>query len=672
MEDALQHTWRRAVRRRLLVVAAIFGLWAVAVQVRLVWLQVVRHDYYVQRAERQQQRTLTLPAERGDIRDRDGRMLATSADAATIYAVPTEIDDPVATTNALCRVLDGCRQSREWRDALLERLSRRRAFAYVKRQVSPDEARAVKALDLAGIGFSTESRRFYPNRELLAPVLGYVGVDNKGLGGLEQTYDRVIRGEEGMSLVFTDARRHAYDRVDRPPTVGASLELTIDAVLQHAVERELRAGVEAARAEGGVAIVMDPWTGEVLAMASLPTFNPNVYGEFDPESRRNRAVMDIYEPGSTFKTITASAAFEEGVLTPDTPIDCAPGYITIGTRRVNDMHRYGVLSFAEVLAKSSNVGAIKAGFRVGGERMLRYVRRFGFGTRLSRDLPGEQAGIVWPELNDSALASVSMGYQIGVTPLQMAAAVSSIANGGRLFRPRVVRAVVRDGVRTPVEPDVIRQTVSPRTAAIMTSVMEGVVDHGTARSARIDGYTIAGKTGTSEKIENGVYVKQKHMASFVGFIPSRSPAVTVLVVIDTPRAIGRTGGVVAAPVFRRISEVVLRQLAVPRNLNPEKPVLVARRQETPVTPVKYGAPQIVPSAPVVPARDGLMPDLSGLSARSAIRQLARLGLAPSVEGLGVVAAQHPAPGTPLDPGTRVRLELERLPLRTPREGAGLP
>lgn len=664
-------TWRRTVRRRLLAVAVIFGLWAVAVEARLVWLQVVRHEYYVQRAERQQQRTITLPAERGDILDRDGRVLATSAEATTIYAVPTEIDDPVATTDALCRVLEGCRESKAWRDALLERLSRRRPFAYVKRQVSPEEARAVKALDLEGIGFSSESRRFYPNRELLAPVLGYVGIDNKGLGGLEQTYDRVIRGEDGMSIVFTDARRHAYDRVDRPPTRGASLELTIDAVLQHAVERELRAGVEAANADGGVAIVMDPWNGEILAMASLPTFNPNVYGEFSPEHRRNRAVMDIYEPGSTFKTITASAAFEEGILTPETPIDCSPGYILIGSRRVNDMHRYGVLSFADVLAKSSNVGAIKAGFRVGGERMLRYVRRFGFGSRLSPDLPGEQAGIVWPELNDSALASVSMGYQISVTPLQMVAAVSSIANGGQLYTPRVVRAVIRDGVRTPIEPKVIRRTISPRTAAIMTAVMEGVVERGTARAAQIEGFSIAGKTGTSEKIENGVYVKWKHMASFVGFVPSRKPAVTVLVVIDTPRAMGRTGGVVAAPVFRRISEVVLRQLAVPRNLNPEPPVLVARRAETPVTPVRYGAAQVVPTAPATPARDGLMPDLSGLDARAAIHQLARLGLSARVSGVGVVVEQQPEPGAPVEPGTTVRLELDRRPLRMADGGAAL-
>ncbi len=673
MADAPNHdAWRTTLRQRLLVIAIVFAAWSVVVEARLVWLQVYQHEYYVQRADRQQQRTRTLPAERGDIRDRDGRVLATSADATTIFAVPSEIDDPAATTDALCRVLSGCTRAGEWREALLERLSKKRPFAYVKRQVSPQEARAVKALELDGIGFSTESRRFYPNRELASAVLGYVGLDNKGLGGLEQTYNRVIRGEDGQSLVFTDARRHAYDRVDRPPTVGASLELTIDTVLQHAVERELHAGVEATRAQGGVAIVMDPWTGEVLAMASLPTFNPNSYAEFDPEMRRNKAVQDMYEPGSTFKTITASAALEEGVLSPETFIDCAPGYIRIGARRVSDMHVYGTLSFADVLIKSSNVGAIKAGFRVGGERMLRYVRRFGFGTRLSPDLPGEQAGIVWPELNDSALASVSMGYQISVTPLQMAAAVSSVANGGQLFKPRVVRAVVRQCVRTRKAPEVKPRTLSADTAPTLTAIMEGVVDRGTAKSARMDGYTIAGKTGTARKIEDGAYSRQKHMASFVGFIPSRRPAVTVLVVIDTPRAGGYTGGAVAAPVFKRISDVALRHIGVPRNVNPEAPVLIARPTTTPVTNVKYGPRNVVPQAPAVPARDGLMPDLTGVSARTAVRQLARAGLAPRVAGRGVVSAQDPMAGTPLEPGMSVRLWLDREQRVLPDEGTTQP
>jgi cell division protein FtsI (penicillin-binding protein 3) len=449
-----------------------------------------------------------------------------------------------------------------------------------------------------------------------------------------------------------------FDRVDRPPTAGASLELTLDSTLQFVVERELAAGIAEHHAAGGVAIVMDPWTGEVLAMASAPTFNPNVAGDADPEHRRNRAVADIYEPGSTFKTVTASAAIEERVLTPESMIDCAPGHIDIGSRRVRDVHAYGGLSFADVIVKSSNVGAIKAGFRIGGERMLRYVRRFGFGTRLSPDLPGEQSGIVWGTLNDDALASVSMGYQVGVTPLQMAAAVSSIANGGRLLRPRVVRAIVRKGVRQAIAPEVIRRTVTPATAATLTAIMEGVVDRGTAKTSKIDGYTIAAKTGTTQKLENGTYSKQKYMASIVGFLPSRAPAVTVLVVIDTPRSGSYYGGVVAAPVFRRIAEAAIRHLGLPRTIDPEQPVMVARRPAAPVTPVRFGIAPAAAAGPA-PGPDGVMPDLRGLNARTAVRALARVGLAPRLAGSGVVTAQDPMAGTPIEPGTPVRLWLDR-------------
>lgn len=650
--------WRVTVRRRLVVIAVIFAAWSVAVQARLAWLQVHEHDHYSQRAIRQQSRTLILPALRGSIVDRAGRVLATSADAETVYAIPTEIADPEATARALCRVLQDCGRSKTALQALTDRLSLNRPFAFVERRVSPAEAAAVAALNLDGIGLRPESRRFYPNRELMAPVLGYVGIDNKGLAGLEQKYDDVIRGQDGQALVFADARRHVFDRVDRPPTAGASIELTLDSTLQFVVERELAAGIAEHRAAGGVAIVMDPWTGEILAMASAPTFNPNIAGEFDPELRRNRAVADIYEPGSTFKTVTASAALEEHVLTPESMIDCAPGHIDIGSRRVRDVHPYGGLSFTDVIVKSSNVGAIKAGFRIGPERMLRYVRRFGFGTRLSPDLPGEQSGIVWGTLNDDALASVSMGYQVGVTPLQMAAAVSSIANGGQLLRPRVLRAVVRDGVRHAIAPEVVRRTVTPETAATLTAIMEGVVDRGTAKTSRIDGYAIAAKTGTAAKLENGAYSKQKYMASIVGFLPSRKPAVTVLVVIDSPRAGSYYGGVVAGPVFRRIAEAAIRHIGLPRTIDPERPVMVARRNAAPVLPVHYGIAPAQHTGPA-PGPEGVMPDLRGLNARAAVRALARVGLAPRLAGLGVVTAQDPMAGTPIDPGGPVRLWLDR-------------
>ena len=650
--------WRGTLNRRLIAIAALFVFWGVAIQARLVHLQVFRHDEFVSKAERQHMRTLTVPALRGDIVDRDNRVLATSASVDTVYAVPSEIDDPQQAAAKICRALDDC--SKEDQKDLIERLTKKRPFQYVRRHVSPDEARRVRGLALDGIGFMTESHRFYPNRNLLGPILGYVGLDNKGLGGLEQSYNSVIRGADGKVIVVTDAKKKAFDRTERPPSAGASIELTIDSVLQHEVERELAVGITENRAESGVAIVMDPWTGEILAMASEPAFNPNVYGKIDPELRHNRAVESIYEPGSTFKTVTASAALDEKVLTPESLIDCAPGYIDVGSRRVHDVHHYGTLTFTDVIVKSSNVGAIRAGFRVGHERLERYVRRFGFGTRLlNAELPAESPGIVWSKLSDDALTSVAMGYQVGVTPLQMATAVSSIANGGVLMRPHLVRATIRNGVRQPVAAQALRRTVTADTAATLTTIMEGVVDRGTAKTARIEGYTIAGKTGTAAKLVDGQYSKSQYMSSFVGFFPSRKPMLTVLVVIDTPRNGAYFGGTVSGPVFKRIAEVAIRHVGIPRSIEPEAPVVIARNtNQGPTRPVTFVAPGHA-SAP--PAPDGVMPDLRGLSARAAVRTLARVGLVPRMKGDGFVATQSPAAGSPLDLAGAVDLRLEREP-----------
>ncbi len=650
-------TWRATVRSRLAVIAVIFALWGVSVQARLAYLQLYRHDHYVAKADQQWKRTLTLYALRGSIYDREGRVIATSADVDSVYAAPSEIDDPKQVAAKLCAILEGCRGSKEQLAQLEERLSKKKPFAWVKRHVSPEEARAVDALDLDGIGMQKESRRFYPMRELLAPVLGYVGIDNRGLGGIELRFNDTIRGKDGKALIYTDARRRVFGRVDKPPTAGASLELTIDTSLQYAVERELARGVAEHRAEGGVAVVMDPWTGDVLAMASWPTFNPNAIADVvNKEHTRNRAIADIYEPGSTFKTVTASAVIGEHVMTPDTPIDCAPGYVLIGSRRVNDTHRYGVLSFTDVIIKSSNVGAINAGFRVGAEQMQLYVRRFGFGMRLMRDLPGEEPGIVWGELSDSALASVSMGYQVGVTPLQMVTAVSSIANGGQLMRPRLVRATIENGLRKTFAPEVIRRTVSPETAATLTSIMEGVVDRGTAKTSQIAGYTIAAKTGTSKQLEGGVYA-QKYNSSIVGFLPSRKPAVAVLVMIDNPRGGAYYGGTVAGPVFKRIAETAIQHLGLPRSIDPEAPVFVQKRDAGNVTPVRFRG-SVLPPDPAA-GRDGVMPDLRGLSARAAIRVLSKAGFTPHVAGTGVVTVQVPVAGEPIEPGSSVRLWLDR-------------
>ncbi len=670
--------WRRTLRRRLVFAAVVFGAWAVAVEARLVTLQVVEHDALVDRAERQQMQTRALAAKRGDIVDRRGHVLATSVDADTIYAVPSAIDDEAATVRTLCAAFGDC-TNRERQD-LVERLKKQRHFAYVRRQVPRDVADKVAALNLEGIGFIKESHREYPNNELAAHVLGFVGIDSKGLNGLESAYDSIIRGKDGQVLVLTDARRHAFSRFERPPTAGATIELTIDELLQHVVERELHAGVTENRALGGSAIVMDPHTGEILAMANEPTFDPNDYRQSSETARRNRAVQDLYEPGSTFKVVTASAAIEEKVMPVDRLIDVRGGRLNIGARVVRDTHDYGVLSFTDVIVKSSNVGAIKIGFQLGTDRLSDYVQKFGFGRPVSPDFPSESPGIVWERTKwtDSALASVSMGYQVGVTPLQMASAVSSVANGGKYIEPRVVRAVYRDGRRLVVKPKVVREAISPDTAAAMTAIMEQVVDRGTATLAKIPGYTIAGKTGTANKLQNGRYSSDTY-ASFVGFIPSNDPKVTILVVLDSPRGNnGHFGGPVSAPIFRRIAEEAMRYFGVPHSINPDPPVLLAKngtasdgaeRAERTGHRQSERAVEEEITGPILEDQPGTVPDVRGLSLRQANQKLAQFQMRAAARGDGIVVSQDPPPGTPAAPGDICRITLERSPARASSAGA---
>ena len=655
--------WRLRLRSRLYVCAVALGLWTVGIEARLLYLQVITHDELVARADRQQTRTVKTPAKRGAIMDREGRLLAYSVDADTIAVNPREIGDPVATARRLCGALDRCDDARRGR--IEAELRRDSYFAYVARQVTAGEAARVHALEIDGVSIYKESRRFYPNRELAAHVLGFVGVDNKGLAGLEAAYDTRIRGKEGRLLLLTDGKQRAVAaREESAATPGDSLQLTIDTYLQHVAERELEAGVKEFNAAGGTVVIMQPDTGEILALANYPTFNPNVYQTVTPERRKNRATQDVYEPGSTFKLVTASAAIEEGLLSITDLIDCAPGFITFPGRVIRDVHTYGALTFEDVIIKSSNVGAIKAGLKIGPERLGRYVNRFGFGTALSPDFRGESGGIVWnpADLDPSALASVSMGYQVGVTPLQMAAAVSSVANGGTLYEPRAVKAFIRDGRREEIEPKALRQTVTPATAATMTRIMEGVVERGTAKQAQIEGFTIAGKTGTAQKLVDRRYSKSDYNVSFVGFLPSRKPALTIVVLIDSPHGkVTSYGGTVAAPIFQRIAEPAMRHLGIGPNLNPPPPVVVARADE-PVAGVTRTTGRDA-AAVLAPAQMGLVPDVRGLSAREAVRSMLRIGLTPRLDGDGFVLEQSPAPGTTLVPGEGAVLRLgRRLPV----------
>lgn len=676
-------SWRQTAGPRLLIVGVLLSVWAVAVFVRLVDLQIFQHEALEARGKSQQTRIVNEPAPRGDIVDRHDKPLAYTVEEDTLAVDPSKLENPRQAVARLCDALQDCTVAE--RAHLETRFSRTSdEYEVVRPWVTEEQARRVAALEkmpgvrlqkkpgvrvekMPGILLKKQPRRHYPNKELAASVLGFVDVDNKGLAGLERRYEDVLSGRPGKILVQKDGKQERFSRVGAPPVPGATVELTIDAVLQSVVERELRAGVEENRALGGCAIVMDPATGEILAMASEPTFDPNAFQLVPDENRFNRAVQGVYEPGSTFKIVTASAALEEKVMRPTDLIDTGNGTITIGSRLITEAqgHRYGTISFSDVIVKSSNVGAVKIGLRLGGEGLGPYVERFGFGAKLSPDFKGESRGMVprsssW---TDSTLASVAMGYEIGVTPLQMATAASAVANGGELVTPRIVRAVIAGDRRLPVPRKVIRRVTSPETAAEMTSMMEGVVAHGTAQSAKLVDFTVAGKTGTASKLVDRHYSKTDFNVSFVGFVPSRQPALTILVVIDTPRGPNKPfGGTVAAPIFERIAEAALRYLGVAPTINPAPPVLLARydagatvRTSGPAAPVT-----IVPASAPATAGQIVLPELRGLSGREALRILMRLGVTPRVAGEGVVIEQDPLPGSPVEPGGACRLALGRL------------
>ena len=675
--------WQASMRLRVLIAAGFLGLWVVGIEARLIYLQVYPPTELMKRAQSQQEREWTLPAERGDIVDRNGKILATSANTPSIIAVPKNVEDVQHVITQLCRVFKNC--TREERETWLTRLSEKdRDFWRIRRNVSDEEAARITALELPAVGVRQETRRHYPNGELAAQVLGFVGVDendreNRGLWGIEASLDKDIRGRDGVAEVVVDSKKRPFDSVQVPPTAGSTVELTIDQNLQHIVEQELQAALKHYRAEAVTAIAMDPYTGFILAMANAPTFNPNSPFDAPQSAWLNRAVQDYYEPGSTFKLITASAVLEERVMTPSTMIDAGGGRIVVdGWRVIEDVHPYGMLSMRDAIVKSSNVAAVKMGRDTGREKLGSWVLRFGFGQASSPDFPGENPGRVWdPATWDAnALASVSIGYQVGVTPLQMAAAVSSIANGGKLMQPRIIKAIQRPSGRVEIQPKKKQDTISPETAATLTNIMEGVtMPGGTATAAAIAGYSVAGKTGTASKLINKRYSETLRKVSFVGFVPAKNPVVTIVVMVDEPHANGEYGGTVAAPVFQRIAQRALQYLGVPPTENRPQPQLAGPRdRQQPVirtvsVPVSAALPRVVQVSPDTPP--GTLPDLRGMSGRDATRSLAARGLVVSVSGDGVVVSQEPPPGTAMSEGV-VTLRLGPLSRSTGGRATGQP
>ena len=677
--------WSGVLRHRLTVLAWVVLLWMGGITTRLAYLQVIDHDELMARAQRQQEDREIVPAPRGEIVDRHGAVLAMSVrgyalEGARRRTKDTDpeilrqlVQDADGAAARVCAVLDRCTRDdrQEMAQALRTPPSTKAArYVFLRRQISPEEARRIAELNEPGVRAVEARHRFYPNGETAAHIVGYVNADNVGKTGLEFSYEPKVAGENGRQIVQVTALRahkRLSARVLEEPRAGSTLETTIDRELQFIAERELAAAVAENRAAGGCMIIADPWSGDILAMANSPTFDPNRPGEFSPELLQNRCAQHIYEPGSTFKIVTAAAALEVARMSPARMFDVSLGFYQFTGSRVFDFHHYGQLSFTDVFVKSSNVGAIKIGLELGPEVVSRYVSRFGFGETLARDIPHQRSGIVdrnMASFGARALGSVSMGYQIGVTPLQMTAAVSSIANGGELVAPRLVRATVGENGRVEIPRRVIRRTINPETVSVLTPILEQVVERGTATAAKIEGYTIAGKTGTAAKLVNGRYSKSEYNASFVGFLPSRQPRVTIIAVIDSPHGHGYTGGAVAAPLFKRVAEATLRYLGIPPTIGGAPTVLVdatPRGAEPTTIALRAGGRALAPvdldTRLAVPA--GTMPDVRGLSGRDAVRVLARVGVEARLTGDGFVAAQAIPPGAVLTPGRACALSLRR-------------
>ena len=693
----------------MLIVAGVALFWATAVFGRLAYLQLYRHSEYLTRAQRQQQRTIEISPKRGGIYDRNMHALAMSIKVDSAFAIPSELKDKEMAARLLAGVLSVPQ------DAMEARLASSQNFVWIERKLTPEKAEAIAALNLKGIYTQPENKRFYPKADLASHVLGFVDVDEKGLGGIEYALDSQIRGKSEKIVMLADARQRWFDGAEAQRDHGANVILTLDEQIQYIAERELAAAMKKTRALGGTVVVMNPNTGELLALANAPNFNPNAATAGTPaEARMNRAVSAVYEPGSTFKVITLGAAFDQGITNPDEIINCENGATYVAGHKIHDHKRFGLLSVAEILAQSSDVGAIKIAQRLGASKFYDYIRAFGFGTPTGVDLPGESRGLLRPLADWSAISigAISMGQEVGVTPLQLISAVSAIANGGMLYRPHVVAEIRKGDGGSPHnisaasgEP---RRVIQPETAATLRRLMEGVVLNGTGKLARLDGWTAAGKTGSAQKIDpsTGRYSRTQLIASFTGFAPINNPAITILVSLDSP--IGpHEGGMVAAPVFKRIAEQVLPYLDISRDVPLNQQLLQAsykKKAQTNAetledfTPTDFSmlpesaAKQVAeekleianqssanflnsgvgrkqPSSPppltlpVSSEDDGEIdvPDFSGKTMRDVTEICLRLGLDPVPVGSNLALQQMPAPGSKVKHGVRITVQFGVAP-----------
>jgi cell division protein FtsI (penicillin-binding protein 3) len=570
---------KKYINLRTILVGCIFMLLFAIIGARAIQVQVYDGPWLSKKASDQYEKSFTSAGKRGTIYDRNFRELAVSIEVTSIAAFPGRIENPKTAAKMLAKAL-GLPSS-----TMVKKLTSKKSFVWLKRQSTPKEAKAVRDLELKGIDFIPECNRFYPSTSMAAQTLGFTGMDGDGLEGIEFYYNRYLKAEENNRTVFKDALGNGFNAEGENVTQsrGENLVLTIDSNIQYITETTLEETVKKYSARSGIAIVMVPKTGAVLALANYPFLNPNSYTDFDRELWRNRAITDPFEPGSTMKIFSAAAALESTKVQPNTIFYCENGAYRVGKNVVHDIKKHGWLSLQQIVKYSSNIGAVKIGQTIGPKSLYNTLRKFGFGEKTGIDSPGETAGSLnhykrWAAIDTGA---ISFGHGVSVSAIQLIRAVSAIANDGVLMKPYIVQAIT-DRHGKPVisfNPRTVRRVISAQNARLVRNIMKTVISEGgTGVNAALDGYTVSGKTGTSRKIdESGTYSREKHIASFIGFTPSENPEIAVLVLIDEPKG-QYHGGVVAAPAFKKIAQEALNQLGVPPQGTTNK-LRVSRKSE---------------------------------------------------------------------------------------------
>ena len=641
-------------RVRIRIIGSFFAVFFAIVGVRAFYLQVIKEDEWIKRAERQHRKVVPLTPARGTIYDSTGSSMAVSIEMDSCFAEPDRIQNVGYAASKLSPFLLIAKEQ------LAKKLNSNKHFVWLQRHMTPDLVRKIRDLDIDGIGFVKETKRFYPNSEVAAHVIGFTGRDPEGLEGVELKFNSLILGSTGYLVTERDAlgRDIGVNRqIVTKSSKGANVVLTLDKNIQYIAEKELAKAVTDSRASTGMALVMEPQTGKILAMANYPNFNPNSFRQYPIQSLRNRVVADSFEPGSTLKVFLMAAALEEKIVSPNDSFNCENGSYAIGGRTIHDTHKYGTLKVSEILKYSSNIGSAKIGSRLGQQRLYSYLKNFGFGTRSGIELPGEAPGLLrersqWYGID---LATISFGQGISISALQLATAISAVANGGSLMKPYIIDRVTDDNgnVLQQFSPQSRRRVVSAQTAHALTRMMEGVTDEGgTGMKGSVEGYGVAGKTGTAQKVDplTKAYSASKRTASFVGFVPAEHPRLTIVVVVDEPRT-NSYGGIVAAPAF---SEIALQSLCYLRVL----PTKIVKKKEKGTVevkaPEKDTAPVVADEAVLDEGSGGsAMPNFQGMSMRQVLRAMGKSDLNVKLIGSGRAVEQNPQPGKKITPSDQV-------------------